>query len=308
MITAFPKIFAIGTDYIRDIFDEEVEVTEKVDGSQFAFGKIDGQLYTRSKGQMIFTESCPEMFKIGVEYVVTIQDKIQDNTVFYCEYLNKPKHNSLTYDRVPKNNLILFGICDNTQKFISDYESLKKYADDLNIEVVPLIYKGKINNALEVQEFLKRKSVLGKADIEGVVVKNYAKQFLLGGQPMPLMAGKYVSEAFKEVHRQSWSGQTTPGKWQLFKESYRNAARWQKAIQHLTESGEIDNSPRDIGKLLVEIKKDIGQEEKEIIKNFLWKQFGEELLRAATSGFPEWYKEQLLKRSFEEEYAKRSSV
>lgn len=50
MISAFPKIFAIGTKYIDSIFDNEVEITEKVDGSQFAFGKIDGEVYCRSKG------------------------------------------------------------------------------------------------------------------------------------------------------------------------------------------------------------------------------------------------------------------
>ena len=34
MIQAYTKIFAIGTDYIRDIFNEEVEISEKIDGSQ----------------------------------------------------------------------------------------------------------------------------------------------------------------------------------------------------------------------------------------------------------------------------------
>lgn len=36
MKPAFPKIFSLGTNYIQDIFKEEVEVTEKVDGSQRA--------------------------------------------------------------------------------------------------------------------------------------------------------------------------------------------------------------------------------------------------------------------------------
>jgi len=49
MISAFPKIFTLGTDYISDIFKEEVEITEKIDGSQISFGKIEGELYMRSK-------------------------------------------------------------------------------------------------------------------------------------------------------------------------------------------------------------------------------------------------------------------
>ena len=49
-ISAFPKIFAIGTDYIKDLFNGPVEITEKIDGSMFVFGKVDGELFMRSKG------------------------------------------------------------------------------------------------------------------------------------------------------------------------------------------------------------------------------------------------------------------
>ena len=52
-ISAYPKIFAIGTDYICDIFKDVVEITEKIDGSQFVFGKVSGELHIRSKGAVI---------------------------------------------------------------------------------------------------------------------------------------------------------------------------------------------------------------------------------------------------------------
>jgi len=51
--------------------------------------------------------------------------------------------------------------------------------------------------------------------------------------------------------------------------------------------------------LLKEIKNDITKEEIEEIKNFLWKEFGREILKAACKGFPEYYKKRLLERSFE---------
>jgi nitrous oxidase accessory protein len=54
------------------------------------------------------------------------------------------------------------------------------------------------------------------------------------------------------------------------------------------------------GILLKEIMKDIESEEKETIKNFLWGEFGKELLRHSIRGFPEYYKEKLLSRSFNE--------
>jgi len=107
VITAFPKIFAIGTDYIRDIFCEEVEVTEKIDGSQFAFGRVNGELYLRSKGAQLYTENPEKMFAEAIAYVGQIQDRLPEGMIFYAEYLKKPKHNTLKYERVPKNHLML---------------------------------------------------------------------------------------------------------------------------------------------------------------------------------------------------------
>ncbi len=298
MIKAFPKIFALGTDYIRDIFNDEVEITEKIDGSQFVFGKIDGELYTRSKGKQIFPESVDKMFDVAVEYVLKIQDKIPDNMVFYCEYLKNPKHNTLKYDRVPKNNLILFGVADNSEMFYC-YNKIKDWADILEIEVVPLIFSGKVNDATELFKLIESESVLGGVNMEGVVVKNYYRQFLLGGQPMPLMSGKYVSEKFKEVHRESWGKeQTARGRFQVFKDSFRTEARWEKSIQHLRDSGELENSPRDIGKLIKAVKDDIATEEKEAIKDFLYSEFSSEIYRFATGGLPEYYKRKLAEESF----------
>ena len=203
MIKAFPKIFAIGTDYIKDIFKNDVEITEKIDGSQFAFGKIDNELFMRSKGAQIFPENPEKMFGVASDYVLSIESKITNNTIYFCEYLKKPKHNILAYNRVPKNNLILFSVCDNTEKFITSYDDLLKKADDIDIETVPLIYKGKINDSQEIFNLINSESVLGGTNMEGIVVKNYFQPFLLGDQPIPLMAGKFVSEKFKEVHQKN---------------------------------------------------------------------------------------------------------
>lgn len=106
---AFPKIFAMGTRYIADILKEEVEVTEKVDGSQFGFGKIDGEVICRSKGKIQPLDNPDKMFKEAVEYVLSIEDKLAEGNFYYAEYLQKPKHNNLKYGRIPNNHLILLG-------------------------------------------------------------------------------------------------------------------------------------------------------------------------------------------------------
>ena len=297
---AFPKIFAIGTDYIRDIFKEAVEITEKIDGSQFGFGNLNGNVVIRIKGKQMFFENPEKMFLEAIEYIKLLSHDLPPNMFFYCEYLRKPKHNALVYSRIPKNHLMLFGVMDITERFINEHEALVVFADSLQIEPIPLLYQGFIHDPLTLNQILKRESILGGCEIEGVVIKNYTRQFLLGGQPMPLMAGKYISEKFKEVQQKKLATEHTGrGKWDLFKESYRTDARWRKEVQHLSEKGVLQNAPQDIGCLLKEIQKDIADEEKDNIKEFLWNEFGQEVLRHATKGFPEWYKQHLMERSFE---------
>lgn len=298
MISAFPKIFTIGQDYILDIFKEPVEVTEKIDGSQFDFGKVNGELCMRSKGKELFRDAPEKMFDKAVEYVLSIGGLIPDNTIFYAEYLKTPKHNVLCYERTPKNNLILFGM-SNTSATFCDVSVLSTQGERLGLECVPVLYKGMIESMEQLSNLLETDSILGKTKVEGVVCKNYYRQFLLGGQPIPLMMGKFVSEAFKEKHKENWTSENTgKGKWQSYCESFRTEARWQKAIQHLHDNGELQNAPQDIGRLLKEIHLDIETEYKEEIKAFLWREFAPELKRKAIAGFPEWYKEQLAKQSF----------
>ena len=298
MIKAYPKIFTIGQDYIKDIFNEDVEVTEKIDGSQIAWAKIDETLYVRSKGQMLYIENAEKMFAAGIEYLHSIKDKMPDRIVCYGEYLQKPKHNALAYSRIPKNNIILFGMI-GTDDLVQ--ENIDPYAELLDLERVPVLYRGKINTIEHLLSFFDRESILGGSKIEGVVVKNFFRRFLLGGQPMPLMAGKVVSEAFKETHREKWGQNTGKGQFETFKESFRTEARWQKAIQHLQERGQLENAPKDIGALVKEVQQDILTEETESIKNWLFKEFKPEILRKSTAGLPEYYKKKLMERSLEHE-------
>ena len=44
MIHSYSKVYQIGHKVIRDIFNDEVLIEEKIDGSQFSFGVIDGVL------------------------------------------------------------------------------------------------------------------------------------------------------------------------------------------------------------------------------------------------------------------------
>jgi len=322
--SAFPKIFALGKVEIQDIFKTEVEVTEKIDGSQFIFGLDEaGNIVFRSKGKEMFFEAHEKMFNKAVEYLkeheTIIKSTLSPGMYVCAEYLQKPKHNVVAYERVPKNNLIVFGVRE-TGNYWTSYNQIGALAMMLELETVPLLHKGTIDMTRVDKgnggysyvgyDFLKRiletsPSILGgEFGIEGVVAKNYEQRTKFGDPT--ICCGKYVRETFKERHRKEWKtgGDTV----REFIESFRTEARWQKAVNHLREKGELEGDPRDIGKLMKEINIDVEKEEQEEIKNFFYKHFLKEIKRKATAGAPEWYKEQLLKKAFEPAEEKTDGV
>ena len=161
-IHSFPKIFHIGENYIENLFKGEVEITEKIDGSQWDFGiDKDGQVVRRSKGQDLTFMDIPKMFKLADEQVerisATLIGKGLKDIYFYCEFLSKTHHNIMNYERVPKNYLYLFGIMEG-QNFVSDFDKLCEYADLLEIEKPHLLYKGGVKDIKELEKILEKDS------------------------------------------------------------------------------------------------------------------------------------------------------
>ena len=294
---AFPKILHIGDKQILDLFEGEVEITEKLDGSQFGFGKTpEGELIIRSKGREITIDTVDKLFFPAVTYINSIADRIPNGWFFYAETLHAPQHSTLAYDRVPKNYIALFAVYEIEQRLFHNYDAIKYQAELLEVDVVPLLYRG-IATATGVLDMVKgTPSYLGGQNIEGVVVKAYKPWLFLGQIPLSVMSGKYVTEEFKEVHQKDWSKLNTgKGKFEVLKENYRTEARWNKAIQHLKERGELTGTPKDIGALIKEVRVDIETEEKENIKDVLWAIYKEDILKYSVFGLAQFYKEQLVK-------------
>jgi hypothetical protein len=294
-VPGYTKILTIGSAMTENALVGHVVIQEKVDGSLFRFGiNEDGEVTAGSKGQIFYDlDDVAQMFVEGAQYIKSISDKLKKlpvDTYFYCEYLQKPKHNTLVYDHVPKNHLVLFD-CLMGGKWCN-YKELQVIANGLDIDAIPVLYSG-LATTDTIKGFLETPSYLGKQIVEGVVIKNYDQTIMLGGHVFPLFT-KYVREAFKELHTQDWKIRQPKDSLHDYVEGFKSEARWQKAIIHLREKGELLWSPKDIGNLIKTIQEDILVEETENIKNFLFKCFKDDILRAATRRFPEWYKEQLL--------------
>ena len=296
MIHGYPSIYQIGHKIILDIFSSNVSIEEKIDGSQFSFGKIEGVLKCKSKGAQIIIDAPEKMFNKAIETVKQLEHLLVPEWVYRCEYLASPKHNTLAYNRVPAQNIIIFDINTGNEVYL-DHLDKQLEATRLGLECVPLFYEGMVENLEFFRKLLETQSVLGGTRIEGVVVKNYN----LFTADKKVMMGKYVSEAFQEIHKGEWrkSNPTSTDIVDELVEKYCTPARWTKAAQHLRDAGTLTESPRDIGDLMKEVPNDILKECEDEIKEILFSHFWPKVRRGVTNGLPEWWKEELLKRSFE---------
>lgn len=295
---SYPKIYNLGHAALKDLLDGTILIEEKVDGSQFSFGRFGNDLRVRSKGVEMRIEAPENMFSKAVDWVKANADKLVDGCTYRAEYLQKPKHNTLAYDRAPENNLIIFDI--NFAEEAYSHPLMKfEYAKALGLEVVPSLYfgEGKDFNIEQLTTMLERVSILGGAKIEGVVIKNYSKF----GPDKKVLMGKHVSEQFKEMHSGDWKERnpTSGDVMSLLAEKYRSPARWAKAVQHLKEAGLLTDSPKDIGALMNEVKRDVSEECAEEIKEQLFKFALPRVIRSVANGLPEWYKNQLLAKQFD---------
>jgi hypothetical protein len=292
----YTKVLTLGSSGTGEIFDGPVVLQEKVDGSQFRFGKNeDGEILFGSHRQNWPDTSCVDkMFHGAVAYLRGMMESfafIQPDTYFFAEYLAKPKHNTLNYARTPTNGLVLFD-CLRAGRWLFRDE-IVEMARLFNIDTIPQYGGGEGVTVDELRKLHERESYLGGEKIEGVVIKNYAKTIMLGGAVFPLFC-KFVQSGFKERNDANFRATNPKDNLADYVNGFKNEARWQKAVQHLREDGRLTESPKDIGPLIKEIQHDIRMEEAASIKDALYKFFIDEIVRRSTGGFPEWYKERLL--------------
>src|SRR2546426_1179117 len=134
-INSYPTVFALGHRAIEDIFKSPVVVEEKIDGSQFSFGILDGELHIRSKGAVIIPEHPEKMFSQAVATVLELKDQLIPGCVYRCEYLKSPHHNTLSYGRIPAKHLVLFDVSSGIEQYMENWEKIQ-IAEKLGLEPI----------------------------------------------------------------------------------------------------------------------------------------------------------------------------
>lgn len=300
-VPSYGKIFTLGSAGTAQALTGPVVIQEKVDGSQFSFGiDAEGNYVFKSKNQPLHIEAPAKMFEEAVTSAHRALEKLQRKEskreiYFYGEYLQKPKHNALTYDRVPKGHIVLFEGVYELRHMGREY--LQYFADMFELDIIPQLHEGEINLHELGPLYKDVKSFLGGVNMEGIVIKNYGQHIVYNNNLYPLFT-KVVCPAFKE--RNSEAQKEFKKGWDLneFILSFKSEARWVKALQRIKENGEYTGEPKDIANLIKEVQKDLADEEKETIKHALYRAYIKDITRVAVSGLPEWYKNLLITQTF----------
>lgn len=303
----YPKVLSLGQPLIDEIFDDPVEITEKVDGSQCRIHLTEEIAQCGSKNVGIADQ---KMFEIAHDQAVRMWNddvwrKLGDDITLFTEFLNKEKHNVLIYSRVPRNNLYLFGAIIDDKHIRT--EELFKLANILDIEPPHIIASDiTISNKDDLNEYLKTPSILGNTVLEGIVIKNYNRSYpaLLAstqaffGYPL---VGKIVRDDFKERLNKEWSGkkQREAPLTKVVAE-FLTEARFNKAIQHLVDDGKITYEMNNLKDIIPEFYNDLLDEEKDAIIAVVMESFWKPLKRKCDNFAVQRWKEYLVEKQFGE--------
>jgi hypothetical protein len=146
-----------GSDFVNQLFNQYVTINEKMDGSAFSFerdketGKF--KFYRRDQRNPItmVDRTLMKYYENPIQYIESLPPHVLERMPrgwrFGLEYFANHKPVEITYDRLPKNNLILsyvheMGEGDKIKKTIQDKEELDNWADLLGVEHPPIIFQG----------------------------------------------------------------------------------------------------------------------------------------------------------------------
>jgi len=312
----YPKIYEIGHSALVKLFDGPVEITEKVDGSQFRIYFSQEEFDVGSKNQTglevvssnkMFELACTEAKKI---YKEGRWKKLGKEVTLFCEYLYKNKSNTLTYDTIPSRHFYLFGaIIDEKHQTTKELIGIAKL---LGIDPPNVLFEGEIKSKEQLEKLMKTESYLGGTIIEGIVIKNYTQTYPIDllstahyvGFPL---AGKFVCPAFREKNDRNWARKKESKGVDGLCKMYLTEQRFLKAVQHLKEEGKLEFQKKDLKYLIPEFYNDLISEEKENITKKIMDEVFEELKRRATNFVVHQYIDYLAKRQFEMEEVKQGA-
>ena len=154
-----------GAEFLNELFGKDLTVSEKLNGMSFSFEKnsYDGSLSFYKRDQvnpiskidrvlMKYYES-PISHIQGLDNLVL--SEIPDGWRFGMEFFINPSPVLLSYQRIPKNGLVLTHIIvknefGDIERTIIEKEELEYWANLIGVENPPIIFQGKLSDEQKV--------------------------------------------------------------------------------------------------------------------------------------------------------------
>jgi len=223
----YPKIHGIGHVECDGLFDGEVIIQEKYDGSNVRWMVEDGNLIVGSRNIDMLEN--PKMFKEKpwsnlVEYLQDRIDLIAEGFVYYGEFIGSINKLRIDYETVI--DVVLFDVLDKTSGKFLDYDSVFIIAAQTGFNLV---------KTYDIQDWKECLEDVKSRKREGIVIKNYDNQIF----------GKQVLDEFREISRikKVKSKNEKYGQEESFVESFLTYPRISKMIELGMENGlSLDNT------------------------------------------------------------------
>jgi hypothetical protein len=153
------------SDNVESLLGTEIVITEKLDGENC--GMTDEGVYARSHAAFTTSAWSREVRQL---HKLSVEDELGDGFFLFGE--NMEGIHSIEYTNL-ESYFYIFGIRDND--IWTPWEKVEEYSYLLDIPTVPVLFKGIVNSAKELQQIVEdlvsKPSELG-GQREGIVVRN----------------------------------------------------------------------------------------------------------------------------------------
>jgi hypothetical protein len=147
-----------STEFIEILKDKTLVIYEDIQGSKVYVNFSDGEFHIKPKSLSnpelnIIDLTIQKYYQSLYDMLNSLPDRIKElfpkNWWFCYEYFPDEQPANIRYDRKPKNGLVLIGIVKEesirNKKWTIRWDELKEWADLLDTDVLPIIFKGILN-------------------------------------------------------------------------------------------------------------------------------------------------------------------
>ena len=207
----YPKIYHLGSEENNEFFEfgeDTVVIEEKVDGGNGSFWiDDDNNIHVGSRNRDLTTEEDEKTF---AKQRATLQEKLEGKELSkdYIYYIEWMATHTIKYDTAP--DVIGIDIRAKRSMIEGEYglflarDLRTQLFDEIGIENVPLIWRGKINELKKMEvTSLIGPSKYYKGKMEGIVMKNYCRKSRQGNHQL---YAKIVADEFKENNKAIFGG------------------------------------------------------------------------------------------------------